>query len=124
MVDSHHLNFSIIVKHLYLSLEVEGQASDAVRVHILEDGHSLHGVGVPYADIRLLAHLSCGHQHTLGMQSQTVSREREKGTESVWLAVPFYKRACVLFRRGIHPPSRPLIGQRLQNLGDFRDADQ
>lgn len=68
-VDSHHLNISIIVWPLYLSLEVKGQAGDAVRVHILEDGHRLHGVGVPYTDIRLLSHLSCGHQHTLRMQS-------------------------------------------------------
>lgn len=68
-VDSHHLNISIIVWPLYLSLKVKGQAGDAVRVHILEDGHRLHSVGIPYTDIRLLSHLSCGHQHTLRMQS-------------------------------------------------------
>lgn len=59
----------IIVPQLYLSLKVEGQAGHTVRMHILEDGHCLHSVGVPNADIRLLAHLSCGHQHTLRMQS-------------------------------------------------------
>ena len=59
----------MIVSQLYLSLKVEGQAGDAVCVHIFEDGHSLHSVGVPHTDIRLLAHLSCGHQHTLRMQS-------------------------------------------------------
>lgn len=56
------------VSVLYLSLEVKGQAGDAVRVHVLEDGHSLHRVGVPYADVGLLSHLPRGHQHTLRMQ--------------------------------------------------------
>lgn len=54
---------------LYLSVEVEGQTGNAMRVYILEDGHSLHSIGVPYTDVRLLAHLSRGHQHTLWMQS-------------------------------------------------------
>lgn len=69
VINSNHANITNIVSQQYLPLEVEGQAGNAVCVHILEDGHSLHSVGVPYTDIRLLAHLSCGHQHTLRMQS-------------------------------------------------------
>ena len=52
----------------YLSLQVEGQTGDAVGVRVLEDGHSLHCVRVPHADVRLLAHLPRGHQHALRVQ--------------------------------------------------------
>lgn len=52
----------------YLSLKVKGQAGDSVRVDVLQNGHCLRGVGVPHTDVRLLPHLSGGHQHSLGMQ--------------------------------------------------------
>lgn len=63
------LLFLNIGSQQYLSFKVKGQAGDAVRVNIFEDGHSLHSVGVPHTDVRLLAHLPRGHQHTLRMQS-------------------------------------------------------
>lgn len=52
----------------YLSLKVKGQAGDSVCVDVLQNGHCLRGVGVPHTDVRLLPHLSGGHQHTLRMQ--------------------------------------------------------
>lgn len=69
-----------MMKSLYfashLSFKVKSQAGDAVGVDVFEDGHRLHSVGVPHADVRLFAHLSCGHQHTLRMQRQTVKSEQ------------------------------------------------
>lgn len=69
VTDSYCLLTFFILQEQYLSLEVKGQASNAMCVHILEDGHGLHSVGVPHTDVRLLAHLSRGHQHSFRMES-------------------------------------------------------
>lgn len=62
----------------YLSIQVKGQAGDAMWVHVLEDGHGLNSVGVPHTDVRLLSHLSCCHQHSLRMESQATKERRKQ----------------------------------------------
>lgn len=63
-----YLHVSFIVWPAYLSLKVKGQAGDPMGVDILQNGHCLRGVGVPHTNVRLLPHLSGGHQHTFRMQ--------------------------------------------------------
>ena len=60
----------------HLSVGVEGEAGDPVRVHVPQDGDGLHGVGVPDADEGVLPHLARGHLDLIRVQRQTATHHR------------------------------------------------
>lgn len=60
----------------YLSIWVKGETGDSVCVDVPQNGHGLHGIGVPDTDVRVLSHLTRRHLDLIWMHGQT---ERQTG---------------------------------------------
>lgn len=57
-------------RHAHLSIGVKAETGHSVRVDVPQNGHGLHRVGVPNADVRLLPHLTRRHLDLIWMHGQ------------------------------------------------------